>query len=166
LILKTLPILLKTMSEASAAPCRESHGRCHRVKIILRTPAGCLGQAGDAQQALLDVIAAQKARYTVRELFDAAYAQEASERNGLFKIIAEVADESSVDDLIARIEGKDPVARLHTFNVLARFNLPKVQQAVQHSSRTSSSFAPRHYRAGEDGWPFDYAADRRDAARC
>ena len=54
-----------------------------------------------------------------------------SERTGLFKIIGEIADESSVDDLIARIEGKDPVARLHIINVLARFNLPKVQQAVQ-----------------------------------
>ena len=47
------------------------------------------------KQALLDVITAQKARYTVRELLNAAYTQEPSERTGLFKIIAEIADESS-----------------------------------------------------------------------
>ena len=46
----------------------------------------------------------------------------------MFKIVGEIADESSIDDLIARIEGKDPVARLHIINVLARFNTPKVQQ--------------------------------------
>src|ERR1700722_17428648 len=83
------------------------------------------------KQAILDVIGAQKARFTVRELLNAAYAQEPSERTGLFKIIAEIADESSIDDLVARIEGKDPVARLHIINVLARFNTPKVQEAVQ-----------------------------------
>jgi serine/threonine-protein kinase len=92
------------------------------------------------KQALLDVITAQKSRYTVRELLNAAYTQEPSERNGLFKIIAEIADESSVDDLLARIEGKDPVARLHIINVLARFNLPKVQQAVQKQLKDNSKF--------------------------
>jgi serine/threonine-protein kinase len=92
------------------------------------------------KQALLDVIAAQKARYSVRELLNAAYSQEPSERAGLFKIIAEIADESSIDDLIARIEGKDPVARLHIINVLARFNNPKVQQAVQKQLKDNSKF--------------------------
>ena len=70
-------------------------------------------------------------RSTVREILNAAYNQEGSERTGLFKIVGELADESSVDDLIARVEGKDPVARLHIIHVLARFNLPKVQQALQ-----------------------------------
>jgi serine/threonine-protein kinase len=92
------------------------------------------------KQALLDVITAQKSRYTVRELLNAAYTQEPSERNGLFKIIGEIADESSVDDLLARIEGKDPVARLHIINVLARFNQPKVQQAVQKQLKDNSKF--------------------------
>jgi serine/threonine-protein kinase len=99
-----------------------------------------LTKQGMPKQALLDVITAQKSRYTVRELLNAAYTQEASERNGLFKVIGEIADESSVDDLIARIEGKDPVARLHIINVLARFNLPKVQQAVQTQLKDSSKF--------------------------
>ena len=69
--------------------------------------------------AIIEVIAAQKSRFTVRELLNAAYAQEGAERAGLFKIVGELADESSLDDLIARIEGKDPVARLHIINVLA-----------------------------------------------
>jgi HEAT repeat protein/tRNA A-37 threonylcarbamoyl transferase component Bud32 len=155
---KTLPILLKTMSEASG---RAMSGIAWALSSSKNYPAhallDALGKPGMPKQALLDVISAQKARYTVRELLNAAYAQEASERNGLFKIIAEVADESSVDDLIARIEGKDPVARLHIINVLARFNLPKVQQAVQTQLKDSSKFirsAALSALAKMDG-PFD-----------
>jgi serine/threonine-protein kinase len=155
---KTLPILLKTMSEASG---RAMSGIAWALSSSKNYPAhallDALAKPGMPKQALLDVISAQKTRYTVRELLNAAYAQEASERNGLFKIIAEVADESSVDDLIARIEGKDPVARLHIINVLARFNLPKVQQAVQTQLKDGSKFirsAALSALAKMDG-PFD-----------
>jgi HEAT repeat protein/tRNA A-37 threonylcarbamoyl transferase component Bud32 len=155
---KTLPILLKTMSEASG---RAMSGIAWALSTSKNYPAhallDALGKPGMPKQALIDVISAQKARYTVRELLNAAYAQEPSERNGLFKIIGEVADESSVDDLVARIEGKDPVARLHIINVLARFNLPKVQQAVQKQLKDNSKFirsAALSALAKMDG-PFD-----------
>jgi eukaryotic-like serine/threonine-protein kinase len=155
---KTLPILLKTMSEASG---RAMSGIAWALSSSKNYPAHALLDAltkpGMPKPALLDVISAQKARFTVRELLNAAYAQEPSERNGLFKIIAEVADESSVDDLVARIEGKDPVARLHIINVLARFNLPKVQRAVQTQLKDSSKFirsAALSALAKMDG-PFD-----------
>src|SRR5258708_6225144 len=138
---KTLPILLKTMSEANG---RAMSGIAGALSSSKNYPAhallDALAKPGMPKQALLDVISAQKTRYTVRELLNAAYTQEPSERNGLFKIIGEIADESSVDDLIARIEGKDPVARLNIINVLARFNLPKVQQAVQKQLKDSSKF--------------------------
>jgi HEAT repeat protein/tRNA A-37 threonylcarbamoyl transferase component Bud32 len=155
---KTLPILLKTMSEASG---RAMSGIAWALSSSKNYPAhallDALNKPGMPKQALLDVISAQRARYTVRELLNTAYTQEPSERNGLFKIIGEVADESSVDDLIARIEGKDPVARLHIINVLARFNLPKVRQAVQPQLKDSSKFirsAALSALAKMDG-PFD-----------
>jgi serine/threonine-protein kinase len=138
---KTLPILLKTMSEANG---RAMSGIAWALSSSKNYPAhallDALSKPGMPKQALLDVITAQKSRYTVRELLNAAYTQEPSERNGLFKIIGEIADESSVDDLLARIEGKDPVARLHIINVLGRFNMPKVQQAVQKQLKDNSKF--------------------------
>jgi HEAT repeat protein/tRNA A-37 threonylcarbamoyl transferase component Bud32 len=138
---KTLPVLLKTMSEANG---RAMSGIAWALSSSKNYPAhallDALSKPGMPKQALLDVITAQKSRYTVRELLNAAYTQEPSERNGLFKIIAEIADESSVDDLLSRIEGKDPVARLHIINVLARFNMPKVQQAVQKQLKDNSKF--------------------------
>jgi HEAT repeat protein/tRNA A-37 threonylcarbamoyl transferase component Bud32 len=138
---KTLPVLLKTMSEANG---RAMSGIAWALSSSKNYPAhallDALSKPGMPKQALLDVITAQKSRYTVRELLNAAYTQEPSERNGLFKIIGEIADESSIDDLLARIEGKDPVARLHIINVLARFNQPKVQQAVQKQLKDNSKF--------------------------
>jgi eukaryotic-like serine/threonine-protein kinase len=138
---KTLPVLLKTMSEANG---RAMSGIAWALSSSKNYPAhallDALSKPGMPKQALLDVIAAQKSRYTVRELLNAAYTQEPSERNGLFKIIGEIADESSVDDLLTRIEGKDPVARLHIINVLGRFNMPKVQQAVQKQLKDNSKF--------------------------
>jgi eukaryotic-like serine/threonine-protein kinase len=155
---KTLPQLLKTMAEANG---RATSGIAWALSSSKNYPPGALLDAlskpAMPKQAILDVIAAQKTRFTVRELLNAAYAQEPNERAGLFKVIAEIADESSIDDLIARIEGKDPVARLHIINVLARFNVPKVQQAVQKQLKDNSKFirsAALSALARMDG-PFD-----------
>jgi serine/threonine-protein kinase len=155
---KSLPQLLKTMGEANG---RAMSGIAWALSSSKNYPPSALLDAlskpSMPKQAILDVIAAQKTRFTVRELLNAAYTQEPAERTGLFKIIAEIADESSIDDLIARTEGKDPVARLHIINVLARFNTPKVQQAIQKQLKDNSKFirsAALSALARMDG-PFD-----------
>jgi len=136
---KTLPQLLKTMSDANG---RAMSGIAWALSSSRNYPATALLDALNKEDmpkpALLEVIGAQKARFTVRELLNAAYQQEPTERSALFKIIGEMADESSVDDLLARIEGKDPLARLHIIQVLSRFNLPRVQQAIQKQLKDNS----------------------------
>jgi serine/threonine-protein kinase len=138
---KTLPVVLKMMAEANG---RAVSGIAWAMSSSRNYPPAALLDAlskpGLPKQAILDVINAQKARFTVRELLNAAYSQEANERTGLFKIIAEIADESSLDDLIARIEGKDPIARMHIINVLGRFNTPRVQEAVQKQLKDNNKF--------------------------
>jgi HEAT repeat protein/tRNA A-37 threonylcarbamoyl transferase component Bud32 len=138
---KSLPHLLRTMAETNG---RAMSGIAWALSSSRNYPPTALLDALNKpdmpKAAIIDAIAAQKARFTVRDLLNAAYTQDASERTGLFKIIGEIADESSLDDLIARIEGKDPVARLHIINVLARFNVPKVQQAVQKQLKDNSKF--------------------------
>jgi serine/threonine-protein kinase len=157
---KTLPHLLRTMADATA---RVSSGIAWALSSSKNYPPAALLDAltkpGMPKQAILDVIAAQKSRYTVRDLLHAAYTQEASERTGLFKIIGEIADESSIDDLLARIEGKDPVARLHIINVLARFNTPRVKEEIQRQLKDPSKFIRAAALSGlmrMDG-PFDMA---------
>ncbi len=90
-----------------------------------------LATPGISKSALLEVIAAQKARYGIRELLNAAYTQEPNEKAALFRIIGEIADANAVPELIGRVQGKDPIARVHIINILARFNTPEVQTALQ-----------------------------------
>jgi len=90
-----------------------------------------LGVAGVSKSSLIDVISAHRQRFSVRELLTAAYNQETNEKGALFRIIGEIADESSVPELIGRIQGKDPVARLHVITVLGRFPKPEVKAALQ-----------------------------------
>jgi HEAT repeat protein/tRNA A-37 threonylcarbamoyl transferase component Bud32 len=90
-----------------------------------------LATPGISRSAVLEVIAAQKSRFSVRELLAAAYTQEPNEKAALFRIIADIADRQSLPELIGRVQGKDPIARVHIINTLARFNTPEVQAALQ-----------------------------------
>jgi HEAT repeat protein/tRNA A-37 threonylcarbamoyl transferase component Bud32 len=90
-----------------------------------------LATAGISKPAILEVISAQKTRFGVRELLAAAYQQEPNEKAALFRIIGEIADASAVPELVGRVGGKDPIARVHIINLLARFNTPEVQTALQ-----------------------------------
>jgi HEAT repeat protein/tRNA A-37 threonylcarbamoyl transferase component Bud32 len=136
---RTLPHVLKIMSDANG---RAVSGICWALSSSRNYPPSALLDALSKEDmpkpAILDVIAAQKARFTVRDLLNAAYQQGSTERSGLFKIIGEIADESSIDDLVSRIEGKDPLARLHIIQVLSRFNRPDVHQAVQRQLKDNN----------------------------
>ena len=90
-----------------------------------------LSTQGIAKGKVLEVIAAHKSRFTVRELLNAAYTQEPNEKAALFRIIGELAGPNTLPELIQRLHGKDPIARVHIINVLARFNSPEVHTALQ-----------------------------------
>jgi len=90
-----------------------------------------LGTPGASKPALLEVIAAHKARFGVRELLASAYTQEPNEKAALFRVIGEIADPASIPELIGRLQGKDAIARVHIINTLARFHTPEVQTALQ-----------------------------------
>jgi eukaryotic-like serine/threonine-protein kinase len=88
--------------------------------------------------AVLEIIAAQKNRFTVRDLLQHAYTQEANEKAALFRIVGELADETAIPELTSRIEGKDATARMHIISILARFNRPEVAAALQTQLRDTN----------------------------
>jgi serine/threonine-protein kinase len=90
-----------------------------------------LATPGVSKPAVLEIIAAQKQRFSVRDLLQAAYAQEANEKAALFRLVGEIADPQSASELIGRLHGKDPISRVHIINILARFNTREVQTALQ-----------------------------------
>jgi eukaryotic-like serine/threonine-protein kinase len=90
-----------------------------------------LAKPGISKSAVLEVINAQRTRFSIRELLTAAYAQEPNEKAALFRIISETVDESGVPELLGRLQGKDSMARLLILGVLGRFNRPDVRTALQ-----------------------------------
>ena len=133
---KTFPLFVRGLVEGSA---RVIAGISWALTSSRNYPPGVLIEAlntpGISKSAILDVISAQKNRFTVRDLLAAAYAQEANEKAALFRIINDITDEHSVSELVGRIQGKDPIARVHIINILARFNTREVQTALQSQLR-------------------------------
>jgi serine/threonine-protein kinase len=116
-----------------------------------------LSTEGIAKSALLDVITAHRSRLSVRELLAAAYKQEANEKAALFRILGELATDNDLPELIGRLQGKDPIARLHIINILSRFPKPEVSRALQQQLKDNNKLvraAALSALARMDG-PFD-----------
>ncbi|MBS1199681.1 MAG: hypothetical protein H6R27_359 [Proteobacteria bacterium] len=129
---KSFPVLAKAMAEENSRAVAGvawalSSARSYSPSLLL----DLLSQPGMSRPALLGVIGAHRDRIPFRDLLNAAYQQDAAEKTALFKIISEVADENSIDELLARVEGKDPIARMHIISILAKFNRPRVRAALQ-----------------------------------
>src|SRR6516165_7600746 len=129
---KTFPLFIRGLVEGSP---RVISGITWALTASHSYPAHLLIEAlatpGVSKSALIEAIGAQKSRFGVRELLNAAYTQEPNEKAALFRVIGEIADKQSVPELIGRVQGKDPIARVHIINTLARFHTPEVQTALQ-----------------------------------
>jgi len=133
---KSFPLFAKGLSESNPRAVAGiawalSSSKSYPPSMLL----DMLAHENISKPAVPAIIAAHKTRFSVRELLSAAYNQEPNEKAALFRIVGEIADESAVPDLISRVEGKDPIARVHIMNVLSRFNLPQVSQAIQNQLR-------------------------------
>jgi HEAT repeat protein/tRNA A-37 threonylcarbamoyl transferase component Bud32 len=128
---KNLPLVLQGLAEPNP---RTVAAVAWALSGARNFPAGKLLEALKdpeiSTSALLEVINAHKARIPVRDLLAATYAQESGDRAALFRIIAELADESTVPELLARLEGKDIAVRINIMDILSRFGTPEVQRAL------------------------------------
>ena len=133
---KTFPKFIETMVTGSprviaGVAWALSSSRAYPPTMLL----DALNTEGIAKSALLDVITAHRSRLSVREILAAAYKQEANEKAALFRILGELATDNDLPELVGRLNGKDPVARLHIINILSRFPKPEVQRALQQQLR-------------------------------
>jgi serine/threonine-protein kinase len=97
-----------------------------------------LAKEGMPKTAVLDVIVAQRDRFGVRELLNAAHNQQPNEKAALFRVISDIATPAAVPELIGRVQSKDQIARLHIINTLGRFDQPEVRQALLQQLRDPS----------------------------
>jgi HEAT repeat protein/tRNA A-37 threonylcarbamoyl transferase component Bud32 len=133
---KTFPILVEGLVEGNARTVAAvswalSTSRNFSPALLIEL----LNRDDVSKPAVLEIITAHKNRFSVRDLLQHAYAQEANEKAALFRIIGDLADETSIPELTSRIEGKDSVARMHIITILSRFNRPSVAAAIQTQLR-------------------------------
>ena len=165
---KTLPKFIESMVTGSprvvaGVAWALSSSRAYPPTMLLEA----LGTEGIAKSALLDVITAHRSRLSVREILAAAYKQEANEKAALFRILGELATDNDLPELVGRLNGKDPVARLHIINILSRFPKPEVQRALQQQLKDTNKLvraATLGALAKMDG-PIEIEAGVRAAAR-
>jgi serine/threonine-protein kinase len=129
---KTFPIFVRGLVEGSPRVVAGiswalTSSRNYPPHLLLEA----LATPGISKSALLEIITAQKQRFGVRDLLNTAYAQEANEKAALFRLIGDIADVSAAPELIGRLQGKDPISRVHIINILARLNTREVQAALQ-----------------------------------
>ncbi len=129
---KTFPLVAKGLSDGNP---RTVSWVAQALATSRNYPAGLLFALLDDPKLpkgpVVGILTAQKARLAARDLLKYAYAQEPLEKAQLFKIVAEIGDETLVPELVLRLEGKDPVARVHIINMLARFDRADVAKALQ-----------------------------------
>ena len=129
---KSFPRLSQALIESSPKVVQGikwalAHSRNFPPSMLLEA----LDKEGAPKAVIVDVILAQKDRFGVRELLNAAAKQQANEKASLFRIISENVDAHSVSELVGRIQTKDQFARIHIINILGRFNQPEVREVLQ-----------------------------------
>ncbi|MCZ6499265.1 MAG: HEAT repeat domain-containing protein [Gammaproteobacteria bacterium] len=81
--------------------------------------------------AVISVLKHNIKRLNIYELLRVAYKVEPHEKAAIFGLIASIATEDMVPDLIERMEGKDSIAKVHIINILFRYNKPEVRRCLE-----------------------------------
>ena len=136
---KTLPLITRGLADAdprtvSGTAWALSANKRYNVNRLV----DLLGEDEYSKAGIVEVLQAHKDRLNIRQLLAQIYFLQPSEKAAVFKLIDEVTTEEMVPDLLARIDGKDPLVKTHLINVLARFDRPEVNKALQEALRDSN----------------------------
>src|SRR5579872_2042443 len=104
---KTFPQFVRGLVEGSARVIAGiswalTSNRSYPPHLLLET----LATPGVSKPAILEIIAAQKTRFGVRDLLNAAYAQEPNEKAALFRIIGDIADASRSEEHTSELQSR------------------------------------------------------------
>jgi eukaryotic-like serine/threonine-protein kinase len=129
---KTLPEVVAAMTNANARALQGlvwalSFSKDYNPNKLL----DCLTDEAMPRAAVLEILEAQRDRLEPRLMLNRAYQAESTEKAALFRLIAELASEPLLPELISRLSGKDAAAKIHIIDILARFDRPDVRHALE-----------------------------------
>ena len=101
-----------------------------------------------SKSAILEVLAVHKDRLNIRQLLGQVYYLQPSEKAAVFKLVDDVVDDNLVPDLISRMDGKDPVVKMHLINIIAKFDRKDVHRALQEQLKDNNKMVRQAALAG------------------
>lgn len=107
-----------------------------------------LGEDDYSKSALIEILTVHKERLNVRQLLAQIYYLQPAEKAAVFKLIDAIATDALVPDLLQRMDGKDPVVKMHLINVLARFKRTDVQKALEEQLKDTNKLVRQAALAG------------------
>ncbi len=146
---KTLPLITRGLADSdprtvSGTAWALSSNKRYNVNRLV----DLLGEDDISKPAVIEVLNAHKDRLNVRQLLGQIYFLQPSEKAAVFKLVDEVTTEDVIPDLLSRMDGKDPIVKMHLINVLARFDRPDVNQALQEQLRDVNKLVRQAALAG------------------
>jgi HEAT repeat protein len=127
-----LPVILKGLADsnpktvAAVASALSASRRYNPNRLV-----DLLAEDGYSKSALVDIMLAHKDRLNLNHLLGQVYDLQPSEKTAVFKMVKDIATDDQVPDLLARMNGKDPVVKMHLIKVISQFERNDVQNALQ-----------------------------------
>ncbi len=81
--------------------------------------------------AIVEILVVHKDRLNLRQILGQVYYLQPAEKAAVFKLLDEMATQELVPDLISRMDGKDPVVKMHLINILAKFDTEEINKILQ-----------------------------------
>jgi serine/threonine-protein kinase len=146
---KTLPLVTRGLADSdprtvSGTAWALSSNRRYNVNRLV----DLLGEDDYSKPAIVEVLTAHKDRLNVRQLLGQIYYLQPSEKAAVFKLVDDIMTDDLVPDLLTRMDGKDPVVKMHLINVIARFDRPDVAKALQGQLRDPNKLVRQAALAG------------------
>jgi len=146
---KTLPLITRGLADSdprtiSGTAWALSSNKRYNVNRLV----DLLGEDDVSKPAVIEVLTAHKDRLNIRQLLGQIYFLQPSEKAAVFKLIDDAANEDMIPDLLARMDGKDPLVKMHLINVIARFDRPDVNAALQEQLRDTNKLVRQAALAG------------------
>jgi HEAT repeat protein/tRNA A-37 threonylcarbamoyl transferase component Bud32 len=146
---KTLPVIARGLADTDA---RTISGTAWALSTSRRYNPNrlvdLLAEDEYSKPAILEILAAHKDRLNIRQLLGQIYYLQPSEKTAVFKLVEDAADESLIPDLLARMDGKDPVVKMHLINILSRFRSADVDNTLQTQLKDNNKLVRQAALAG------------------
>jgi serine/threonine-protein kinase len=146
---KTLPAIMRGLADSDPRTIKGTAAAlAASKKYNVNRLVDLLGEDQYSKAAIVEVLTVHKDRLNIRQLLNQVYVLQPGEKAAVFRLVDEIATEDLLPDLLSRLDGKDPVAKMHILNVLTRFDNPQVHKVFAEQLKDSSKLVRKAALAG------------------